>query len=297
MSIIKITLKQNEKLKEVNADFFGGGTVYVVPAVYLKELIDLRLQGAFIYLLLGENNENDGIRNVLYVGKTNNISQRMITRIARQEELWWDKVIVVKVNNEILAENLDVLEHVAIQKARSNWVCDPRNIQNNNLGAQKLEEMRDSVDDFFARLEKLLSNIGINLLETNPQEQKKVLELYYENNNQGIHASAFVSDTGTIILKKGSFVRKDSTSSLNGPGTQFAYLQRKKDLEKGRLKEDEALNLYLLQENIEFPSPSSALSYVVGYPISGPANWKVKGSNISLKEYLRDNVKTTPTPT
>lgn len=89
---------------------------------------------------------------------------------------------------------------------------------------------------------------------------------------RGIHAEGIVTETGFVVLK-GSEVRNHEASYV---------AQAVKDLRHLYL-EDGTIVDWKLTRDVEFNSPSTAATFLIGSNASGPASWKNTNGITMLK--------------
>ncbi len=102
------------------------------------------------------------------------------------------------------------------------------------------------------------------------------MEIYMKAKSDIYNAFA-IYDNGKIVILKNSKIRIEYFSESIRGGKTAHSLRQLSDVvnEKG-----------IVQKDIVFNSPSTAAQFVSGRSTNGLVAWKLKSSNITLKEYL-----------
>ena len=239
-----------------------------------------------VYLLVGPSDSSAAGLSV-YVGEGDEVWARLSSHDARKD--FWDRVVIFVSKDENLTK-----AHVRWLEAR--LVIDIRNakraeVTNSNApGGNRLPEA-DAADmeTYYENVRLLLPTLGVSVFAADGPARSKgipqdalVLELRWED----AHAYCIVMD-GEFIVQPDSTARVKEVESL-GVGSRAI---RKALREQGVLVPAEG-NPSVLRFTREyaFESPSAAAAVVSGTGLNGRAHWKLKGQNVSYKEWQETQV-------
>ena len=83
----------------------------------------------------------------------------------------------------------------------------------------------------------------------------------------------------------GSSIRKHSFDSLSDNSKE----RKAEAIRNGEIELSQNTGLYVVKVPITFSSPSGAACFVAGCAVSGPKEWKVRGQDISLKDWFHNH--------
>lgn len=254
------------------------GYVVVAPRTALTELYKMdNIDGAGIYFLVSDEEKK------VYVGETMN----GINRIKNHDELkdFWDKLVLVQTKDFNLTKtHCSYLEHRCGQLIAKSFY-DLENIKslNNYTGTLPRPDISD-MEVFLENISFILPATGTMVLQPVITKQDKTkAKAEFEMNNKFVKAEAYIQDD-LFVIKKGSIGKEKVSASL------FEGLKEKREalIAKGVFKID--MGKLLVMEDYPTTSTSTAGCYLTGTPISGPQNWKVKGTSKTYKEWELEQI-------
>ncbi len=249
------------------------GFVIVAPRTALAELYKMKaIDGAGVYFLIYDE------ERMVYVGETMN----GINRIKNHDENkdFWDKLILVQTKDFNLTKtHCSYLEYRCGQLIEKSFY-NLENVKslNNYTGVLPSPDISD-MEVFLENISFILPATGYDILKPITiieDKTKNIIE--FELNNKYVTATAYLQND-LFVIRKNSIGRKNVSSSV------YKSLKEKREtlIEKGIFKiENEKL---IVIEDYPTTSPSTAWCYLTGYPISGPQNWKLKGTDTTYKEW------------
>lgn len=249
------------------------GFVIVAPRTALPELYKTdNIDGAGIYFLVSDEKKK------VYIGETMN----GINRIKNHDELksFWDKLVLVQTKDFNLTKtHCSYLEHRCGQLISKSFY-DLENIKSlkNYTGTLSRPDISD-MEVFLENISFILPATGTNILQPIVTKQKKRKpKAEFQMNNKFVNAEAYLQDD-LFVIKKGSTGKETASHSLY----ESLKAKRKILIKKGVFHIEEGK--LTVMEDYPTTSPSTAGCYLAGSPISGPQNWKVKGTNTTYKEW------------
>ena len=134
------------------------------------------------------------------------------------------------------------------------------------------------MDEFYENIRVLLPLVGLNILQQPGVSDGMADQVTLEMNPVGTNATAVVSGD-EIIVQRGSTARLGGVSSW----TSYKGL-RDQLVAEGKLvpKNDK---FYEFSTDVSFTSPSAAAAVVFGGNQNGWIAWKVKGTNLTYKDW------------
>ena len=209
-----------------------------------------------LYFLLSQNEGED---KKVYVGETENFKQR-ITEHNESKDFWNEILVFIASNNSLSKSEVQYLEYLAISNIKEfkNFAV----VENKQIPKKpNLPENREEIaKELFEEIKFLCSFLNYNLFQ-NYSEQKDDLWFCTE---KGIDAKAVYTGKTMIVLSD-SKVIKNVTDSYQGK-------EKRQSQMKNRVSEQE--EFYMLQENMEFGSPSGASGFCLGRSSNGWDAWK-----------------------
>jgi hypothetical protein len=140
----------------------------------------------------------------------------------------------------------------------------------------KLSEFKKSaVDDYFRKVQFILSLLGFTLFQ-DIQKEAKESEIYYLKTEEAV-ASGTLLESGEFIIYKGSTARIRETDSFSGTAASVIRWQLKQE-DSGVLKEHDDKTFVFTQDFI-FSSPSQAAATITGRAINGWTAWEDSKGN------------------
>lgn len=239
-----------------------------------------------VYLLVGPSDASaSGL--AVYVGEGDEVWSRLSSHDAKKD--FWDRVVLFVSKDENLTK-----AHVRWLEAR--LVLDIREakraeVTNGNApGGNRLPEPDTAdMETYYENVRLLLPTLGVGVFAAEGPTKGKglpkdalVLELRWED----ARAECIVGD-GEFIVQAGSTARVKEVESLG----ENSRVIRKALREQGVLVPAEGHpSLLRFTQEYAFESPSGAASVVSGTGLNGRAHWKLKGQNVSYKEWQEAQV-------
>lgn len=242
-----------------------------------------------IYFLIGNDKETN--ENILYIGKSGNIANRLQTHNSDRNKDWFEKFIVfTSKNGDLNSSHAEYLEADFIELAQQNL----GSITLDNACGSNVKKDGKLTDMYMPRVQgfrkKALTLINnLNLLEfLNTGEEKStkrisnqsdiVFTMNLKRGHKDKSASIVITENGYKLIK-GSYVAKDEVPSFL---KMSAYKKRNELVEKGLLQDNG--DVYIASEDIYFKSPSGASDVVSGSSTNGRIEWKL-ANGTTLSEF------------
>jgi len=246
-----------------------------LPTLYKRDNIDK----AGIYFLVSEDEKK------VYVGETMNGINRLKDHDENKD--FWDKLILIQTKDFNLTKtHCSYLEHRCGQLIeKSFYNIENKKSLHNYTGTLPRPDISD-MEVFLENISFILPATGTNVLQpiiTKQDKTKSIAE--FEMSNKYVKAEAYIQDD-LFVIKKGSTGKGEVSPSL------FEGLKQKREtlIKKGVFKIENGK--LLVTEDYPTTSSSTAGCYLTGAPISGPQNWKIKGTNTTYKEWEKQQIGT-----
>lgn len=264
------------------------GLALVCPRTDLARLANRsEVHRTGVYILVGPS-ESSASGLAVYVGEGDDVWARLTSHDDKKDFWTWVVIFVSKDENLTKAHVrwLEARLVSDVQKAKRAEVMN-----SNAPGGNKLPEPDTAdMETYYENVRLLMPTLGVNAFTSDAQTAARaavkdalVLELRWED----ARAECVVSD-GQFVVQRGSTARVKEVDSL-GEGSKTI----RKTLQKQRVLVPADNNPALLRfaEEYAFDSPSAAAAVVTGTGLNGRAHWKVKGENISYKEWQEKKVR------
>jgi Domain of unknown function (DUF4357) len=260
------------------------GHVLMTPRTQIaKALSRPEAKRTGVYLLFGEQ---DGKR-LAYVGEAEDIGKRLRDHIAAKD--WWTSAILVTTAGDSLHKaHVKYLESRLVQIAR-----EIGGVQLDNGNAPPRPSLSEAhianMEVFLDTLLLVLPAIRIDMFLSKkrpakpvPEEETTLSPPAFEliSDRLGLKANAFL-DGAEFIVEAGSISRAEWVGS-EVHDTSYRKLREELAREGVLLTKGDHARF---TENYAFRSPSAAAAVVTGRPASGPAEWRVKGTRKTYKEW------------
>ena len=254
------------------------GYVIVAPRTALTELCKMKnIDGAGIYFLVSDQEK------LVYVGETMNGINRLKDHDDKKD--FWDKLVLVQTKDFNLTKtHCSYLEHRCGQLIEKTFYdLENKKSLQNYTGTLPRPDISD-MEVFLENISFILPATGTTILQpiiTKQDKTKSIAE--FEMNNKFVKAEAYIQDD-LFVIKKGAIGKENVSRSL------YESIKEKREalITKGVFKIENG-NL-LVMEDYPTTSPSTAGCYLTGAPISGPQNWKIKGTSITYKEWEKQQI-------
>jgi len=267
-------------LKKATLDNWDG-VAYIGERKHIPTLQKIeQLSYPGIYFLIGSYKETN--EKVLYVGKSNNLANRLQTHNSDHNKDWFESFVAfTSKNGDLNSSHAEYLEADFIELAQKN----AGSITLDNSCGSNVKKDGKLTDMYMPRVEgykkKALVIINnLNLLEfMNTGEEKTpkqipngdiVFTMNLKRNNKDKTASLEITENGYKLVK-GSYVAKDEAPYFSG---MSAYKKRNELIDKGLLQD--IGDIYITTEDIYFKSPSGASDVVAGSSTNGRTEWKLE---------------------
>lgn len=250
------------------------GKAIKIPRLEVAECNRTDIKGAGVYFLFGkEDDEKDSV----YIGESETVYDRLKQHIkdynSEKEKFYWTTAVIF-LGRDLNKALIRYLEDRLVQIARENNRF--KVLTKNTYGKTVMKESQIAVmEEFIDNVKVLINALGYKVLE--PTVQNNSGEAFNEKllylNIGGARATGVVTTEGFVLFAGSTVNEKVSEKSLSKGAVEL----RRKYFNAGKVKELKTI------ENIIFSSSSAAADFVIGYSVSGPANWKNK-NGITLKE-------------
>ncbi len=250
------------------------GKAIKIPRLEVAECNRTDIKGAGVYFLFGkEDDEKDSV----YIGESETVYDRLNQHIkdynSEKEKFYWTTAVIF-LGRDLNKALIRYLEDRLVQIARENNRF--KVLTKNTYGKTVMKESQIAVmEEFIDNVKVLINALGYKVLE--PTVQNNSGEAFNEKllylNIGGARATGVVTTEGFVLFAGSTVNEKVSEKSLSKGAVEL----RRKYFNAGKVKELKTI------ENIIFSSSSAAADFVIGYSVSGPANWKNK-NGITLKE-------------
>ena len=267
-------------LKKATLDNWDG-VAYIGERKHIPTLQKIeQLSYPGIYFLIGNYKETN--EKVLYVGKSNNLANRLQTHNSDHNKDWFESFVAfTSKNGDLNSSHAEYLEADFIELAQKNAgsITLDNSCGSNVKKDGKLTDMyMPRVEGYKKKALVLINNL--NLLEfMNTGEEKApkqlpngdiVFTMNLKRNNKDKVASLEITENGYKLVK-GSYVAKDEAPYFSG---MSAYKKRNELIDKGLLQD--IGDIYITTEDIYFKSPSGASDVVAGSSTNGRTEWKLE---------------------
>lgn len=251
------------------------GKAFVIPRGKLKE-IKSREEATWpaIYYLVGES--DDPVRKRVYIGESESFLNRLLNHYGNKE--FWNYAVVFV--GDLDRADVKYLENKSVALAKSAGRHDIKNhvepLENTLSEAKKA-----AADDFFKRMQTVLSLLSLTLFEeVSVQDAGKRYHLKAE----ATEAQGNLLENGEFIVYAGAKGRQREAASFQGKG--FASSLRQQLISKKIIEWDFSDQSFLLTEDYVFTSPSAAAATLAGRSINGWDAWRDE-----QKKTLNENVR------
>ncbi len=237
------------------------GIAYKIPRTELDKCKDMEiLKQSGVYLLFGTDKVDNA---VVYIGQASvrKNGKGLLFRIQEPHnsiDYWTEAVMFTTQNNSFGSTEISYLEHrfcnIALEAKR--YVVKNSNDPNpGNITEEKESELEEFID--YAKI--VMGVLGHKVFEPLIAHSSDEILLYASRNNA--KATGKRTNDGFVVLK-GSSISDKTTNSCP------EYIL------KIRAQYADRIDNNILQEDILFPSPSTAAAFVCGGSANGNIEWK-----------------------
>lgn len=269
------------------------GKLTVAPRSQLADLArrdELKRTG--VYILVGQNPE-DPTQEMVYIGESDNIWNRLIHHNKDTSKEFWVKTIIINSKDENFTKaHGRYLESRLIQiasQAQRAKVINGTNPEITNLPEPDIADM----EYFLTQIQMILPVLGFSFAIPLPEiknfqnsERPDSISPVFHFNYAGSNAEA-QEIKGEFIVFKGSMARKAHTNSL-----AESYIKiREKLIGEGKLVDSQNPDYWVFAQNVPFQSPSTAANIIGGTSLNGRQHWKVKNTGQSYAQWQDEQIK------
>lgn len=226
---------------------------------------------AGVYVLLGPSDSAD--LPMAYIGEADPIRSRLENHQS-QKDFWTVAYVFTSKDANLNKAHIEYLEHRLVGLAQEAKRCK---LENGNLpGKPSLSEADEAdVESFLEELLLCFPVLGVTIFEK-PEDMPTSQHVLWLK-NKGVNAQGYVSEDG-FVVKKGALAVTEAVESIP---THAAALRQ--DLLHSGIFVPKNEGFYLLTQDYEFSSPSTAAAVVLGASVNGRDWWKTSDGK-SLKE-------------
>jgi hypothetical protein len=272
------------------------GKVIVAPHTQLAELAKRsEVMKTGVYVLSGQDPDNP-LRDRVYIGEGDNVWVRLREHDKSDKRDFWTRTLVIMDTSDNLTK-----AHVRYLESRLIQVANDANratLDNDTAPPRPHLPEPDiaAMESFLDEITVLLPVLGFSFALPVPTQriEKEIISkvasvdaspLFY------IKASGASAEAreinGEFIVLKGAMVRRSSKPSLKKTPSELRNQLRK----DGKLVDVPDTDLWVLTEDVPFPSPSAAAAVIVGYTINGRYEWKVKATGQAYGEWQQARIE------
>ena len=246
-----------------------------VPRIKVKDYINrAEFQRPGVYILIGKGDRNE---DAAYVGEAEVIRERLLHHITNKE--FWNEVIFFGSKDKYLNKaSVKYLESRLYELAK--LIGRYQLVQTVPTKPELSEAEQAELEEFLANVKLLTATLGHKIfesLEETIETNNKKEEFFYCRNNAGANGKGSPSTEGFIVFKGASLIVNGQQSL-----TESICNERAKMLIDGVITKSG--DLYILNRDYVFNSPSRAAAAILARSASGPLEWKTN-NGILLKEF------------
>ena len=249
------------------------GKAYKIPRTLLKECAprpDLKQAG--VYFLLGRSDESG--QPLAYIGEAENVFDRLCQHLDGKD--FWNEVITFTSKDKNLNKaHVKYLENKFHELASG---AKRYQVQNSVVPSKPAlsEPEQAELEEFIEHALVLVNALGHRLFEpmVSVSNKKDNEPTFYLTKAKKTIASGIPTPDGFAVFAGASISEKVSVKSLNKGiiALRDKYIAEKKVVD------------WTTTEDLLFSSSSTAADFILGYSVSGPAQWKT-ADGISLKDF------------
>ena len=251
-----------------------------------------------LYFLVGQDPEQPSKVKV-YIGEADVVAERIKMHAKDESKDFWTRAcFVTSKDPNITKAHVRYLESRLVEMTR---ISGRANLANGNDPSPKVLPESDVADmEFFLeQIELILPVVGFDFLRPLPLPSVQPLPPSAEKFGQAIDVSGdpppgleFVISSKKYGLEAHAigfgelFVVLKGSGALADEFTHNSYRALRQQLiADGRLKPGPTSQLLQFDENVDFQSPSAAAAVIFNRNTNGRTAWKIKGSDMTLKDW------------
>jgi predicted GIY-YIG superfamily endonuclease len=269
------------------------GKFTVAPRSQLADLFhrnDLRRTG--IYFLIGRD-PDDPSQEIVYIGETDNILDRLIRHNKNADKNYWEKTVIVTSKDENFTKaHARYLESRLIQIANQTKRAQVKNETNPDITSLPEPDIAD-MEYFLEQIQMLLPVLGFTFANPLPiikpascDETSKGISPIFCLSYGGANAKAQEIRDEFVILE-GSSARKAKTPSL---ADSYIHI-REKLVKDGSLADGPDKDFWVFTRNVPFQSPSTAANIIGGASLNGRQHWKVLETSQTYAQWQEEQIE------
>lgn len=228
---------------------------------------ELKQQGVYFLIC---SDPNTGDRSV-YIGETDEVKKRLIEHIqankADKEKFYWHTAICFTSSslNKTFVRYIENKCCDIAKRIKRYGVLTQQTYTNTIIS----ESDQAAMDEFIDNMKIVLGTLGCEALEplnTDSADGKSDADRRLYLSMGAVKAEGESTTDGFVVFKGATINAKTNFKSLN----KNAAVKRDAMIASDKVENNTTT------EDILFTSPSAAADFLVGYSVSGPANWKDK---------------------
>ncbi len=288
-----LIMKEYQNLKMAEASNWDG-VAYIGKRKHISYLAKIeQLQNPGVYFLLGNNNTTG--EKTLYIGETENITNRLQTHSCDKKKEWFeDFIIFTSKKGDLNKAHVKYIEAVFIELAKENLTTI--NLDNSVTSHSKKDGKLQAFDlakaeGFQEKMIFILNNLGlIDFVKTNKEKQEiKQKNIFYlpltqnriDKSGNIVTAKMVITENGYMVLK-GSYVESEERAPSF---KKHIYYKIRKKLENDNLfVKSDIEGLWITKEDIPFNSCSAAAATIKNRATNGRTEWKLSDGT-TLNDY------------
>ncbi|WP_158588832.1 GIY-YIG nuclease family protein [Butyrivibrio sp. XB500-5] len=240
-----------------------------IPRIEVPSCDRAELQQQGVYFLICFD-PNTGDRSV-YIGEADNVKSRLIQHIqaykADKEDYYWNSAICFTAPslNKTFVRYIENKCFDIAKRVNRYGVLTQQTYSNTIIS----EADQAAMDEFIDNMQIVLGALGCEALEplnAASADGKSDADRRFTLTMGGVKAVGEATADGFVVFKGATINPKTNTKSLN----KNAAVRRDAMIASDKVDNNTTT------EDILFTSPSAAADFLVGYSVSGPANWKDK---------------------
>ena len=244
------------------------GKAIKIPRIEVSSCKREDICDAGVYFLFCK--EDDGT-DAVYIGEAENVKDRLVQHIrdnqADKEKYYWTTAVLFT-GRDLNKALIRYLENRLVEIARDSkrYKVLTKNTYKNTV---MKESQISAMDEFIENIKILINALGYKVLEPlvvqDSTGKADDTVLLYSLSTTSANAKGIVTSEGFVVLK-GAVVNPKATPALSAGIVKL----RNSHVAEGRVKDG------VTTEDILFSSSSTAASFVSGFSMSGPQNWKTR---------------------
>ena len=251
------------------------GKAIKIPRIEVQSCTRDDICQAGVYFLFC--NEDDGAKSV-YIGEAENVKDRLVQHLrdysSEKEKYYWNTAVIF-IGRDLNKALIRYLENRFVEIARDSKRCvvlTKNTYRNTVMKESQIATMEEFVDN----VKILINALGYKVLDP-------VLQPSSSESSSGINETLYLSSgnasavgkitTEGFVVLKGATVNSTTSKSLSAGMAKL----RNKLFAEGKVQD------LVTTEDILFSSSSAAGTFICGFAVGGPRNWKTKNGT-TLKD-------------